>query len=219
MKIDLKFSRLLATLILTLLPSGFFQAFADADGPDSWRVTKVPKTDVLNLRAAPSSSSKILYKIPYNARGIVAIGRLADEKGNVIVDSDGAVAKAPGRPVWREVNFNGHNGWVHMKYLAEDSESSVSTAEVSEAAFHSNHTKSYAGLPADARFFFRRAFSCYEYGSYAIGEASQKDQAEADSRMLLLQCARLDADGKKMKSKYKSHPAVIDAFRELGAAG
>ncbi len=70
-------------------------------------VTRVPKSDVLNLRLEPSYKSKIIYKIPYDAKNLTTYDR--------------EILKKLGKNRWVSVrvNFNGgfYSGWVKAKYI------------------------------------------------------------------------------------------------------
>ena len=199
-------------LIVFVLP---FRLHATADGPDFYRVINVKKGDSLNLRSRPSEKSSILLKIPFNARGISNEVKTADKTGKIIPESDAGQLNGSSKPVWREVTYANTKGWVNIRFLAVDSEES----SFSEADFHPNHANAYAALPADARFFFRRAFSCGEYSSYSIGEAKPKDQAHANMHLKVLKCDQIDQDSQAIRAKYKGHSGVQRAFQDLDAAG
>ncbi|QTR51055.1 SH3 domain-containing protein [Candidatus Thiothrix anitrata] len=74
-------------------------AYATADGPDFYAVTRVAGTDTLALRDAPSSRGKILARIPFNAV------RVKNE-----------VERRSG---WCKVQYARTLGWVGCKHLTE----------------------------------------------------------------------------------------------------
>ena len=99
MKTLTKFALALTTVTLLSAPQTT-PAFATADGPDYYRVINVNGDTTLNLRARPGLYSRVVRKIPFNARGL----------GNAI--------RSQGR--WTRVNYGGQTGWVHNDFLAED---------------------------------------------------------------------------------------------------
>ena len=74
-------------------------AYATADGPDFYAVTRVAGTDTLALRDAPSSRGKILTRIPFNA-----------------VQVKNEVERRSG---WCKVQYARTAGWVGCKHLRE----------------------------------------------------------------------------------------------------
>ena len=84
---------------------------AVANDADIFRVANVGQKGVLNLRATPSSTAKVVLELPRNARWIVK------RQGN----------KAHGRSRvrgWQKVHWNNHEGWVDASYLEYDPEAS-----------------------------------------------------------------------------------------------
>lgn len=61
------------------------------------KVVGVAANDTLSLRQSGSGKSKLLYKIPPNASGLLPIG---EENG------------------WVNLSYQGYTGWAHHKYLA-----------------------------------------------------------------------------------------------------
>lgn len=93
----------------SLLFSMGFVTNVSADGGDIFRVTNVGQKGVLNLRATPSATAKVLLELPRNARWIVK----RDDK-----QSRGR-ARVRG---WQKIHWNNHEGWVNASYLAFDPE-------------------------------------------------------------------------------------------------
>jgi|GEM_PF-3261653 len=99
MKTSTKLALALTTAALLSAPQTT-PAFATADGPDYYRVINVNGDSTLNLRARPGTYSRVINKIPFNARHL----------GNA-VQSDGR---------WTRISYGGQTGWVHNEFLAED---------------------------------------------------------------------------------------------------
>lgn len=101
-----------------LLPA---QAFATADGPDTWQVTGVAQDDVLNLRAGPSARTQILGRIPPNTDGLPNLGCIGfltiDEWSNA-TEAERAAAR---RKVWCLTGYDKRFGWVAHRFLREGS--------------------------------------------------------------------------------------------------
>ncbi len=80
-----------------------------AENNDLFQVANVGRTGVLNLRAAPSSTAKVVLELPRNARWIVKR----------------QTSKAHGRSRvrgWQKIHWNNHEGWVDVSYLKFDPE-------------------------------------------------------------------------------------------------
>lgn len=91
-------------------------AFATADGPDCWAVRGVVKNDVLNIRATPSASAKILGKIPHDAKSVT--------NANDIECPDVPTASMPKEcgSGWCKVTYKAVTGWVNCKFLEESTD-------------------------------------------------------------------------------------------------
>lgn len=59
-------------------------AFAEADGPDSWRVTGVSSNDTLSVRAGPAVSYPRIGRLAHNARGCSATTTLAGSDNQLV---------------------------------------------------------------------------------------------------------------------------------------
>ena len=102
MKTSQKFALALSTLAFMSVPLTA-PAFAYADGPDHYRVVNVKGNETLNMRARPGTYTRIIHKIPFNARRLVNAIQTQGE--------------------WTRIDYAGHRGWVHNDYLAEDTTS------------------------------------------------------------------------------------------------
>ena len=68
--------------------------------PNRFRVVDVAPDDKLNLRRSPDVKSKVLFRIPPNARDIEIVGRC--------------------KARWCPVDYRSVQGWVHQKHLRSD---------------------------------------------------------------------------------------------------
>ncbi|MDD5391587.1 MAG: SH3 domain-containing protein [Thiothrix sp.] len=91
--------RILTVVLGLALSASAFNAYATADGPDFYAVTRVMGTDSLALRSSPASSGRVLTYIPFNAVKVQ----------NKVERSNG----------WCKVAYAGKTGWAACKYLAE----------------------------------------------------------------------------------------------------
>lgn len=75
-------------------------------GPDGprYRVTGVADSDVLFLRASPGPQGRAIGQIPAHAAGLAGTGG----------------EKSVGAGLWREVVYDGLQGWVNARFLAEE---------------------------------------------------------------------------------------------------
>ena len=93
--------------VLTIIPMLLLApAFAAQAGKYEFRVTRVPRSDVLNIRErvedqASISESKILGQIPANGTGVLGSG------ASLMV----------GRTRWFEVRYKDTRGWVNGRFL------------------------------------------------------------------------------------------------------
>ena len=100
-------------LLKKIIYSGGFAFFIGlstnvlADSADLFRVANIGSQGILNLRAAPSSTAKVLLELPRNARWIVK-----RQSNNVHGRS-----RLRG---WQKVHWNNHEGWVDVSYLEYD---------------------------------------------------------------------------------------------------
>jgi hypothetical protein len=95
-------------------------AFAEADGPDFWRVTGVRPDDTLHVHIEPSARSRVVSRIPHDARGLAALGCTAYptfaewQRMTAAEKARGAKAR------WCKVRHGNVTGWVAGRFLAED---------------------------------------------------------------------------------------------------
>lgn len=109
------------SLVIILLSLVSSSLFAEADGPDYWRVYGVAENDVLNQRRFPDYRSEKIGEIPAAAdcvRNIACRGGLTlDEYSRL--DAQQAQRLLKQRPRWCRVAYAGVTGWVAGKYLRE----------------------------------------------------------------------------------------------------
>jgi hypothetical protein len=93
---------------------------AQAHGPDYWAVTGVRPDDALNLRVAPNADSRMIARIPHNARGIRNFGCPNEVTFEQWKRMTQAQRDWAARSRWCEVEYNGKRGWVAGRFLRED---------------------------------------------------------------------------------------------------
>jgi len=96
-------------------------AFAEADGPDVYRVVGVVAGDVLNMRAEPDPHAEKVGEIPPGAdcvRNLGCQGGLTFAEYSTL-DADGRAKRARENPRWCKVDYKGTTGWVAGRFLAE----------------------------------------------------------------------------------------------------
>ncbi|MCK5810745.1 MAG: hypothetical protein KAH00_06620 [Cocleimonas sp.] len=79
-----------------------------AEEGEIFRVANVGQKGVLNLRATPSATAKVMLELPRNARWIVK--------------RDNRRSHGRARSGWQKIHWNNHEGWVDASYLALDPE-------------------------------------------------------------------------------------------------
>jgi uncharacterized protein YgiM (DUF1202 family) len=108
-------------LLCALLLAGFAHAAgAQSEGPDFWAVTGVASNDVLNLRVAPNADSRMIARIPYNARGLKNFGCPNEVSFEQWLRMTEAQRDKSARSRWCEVEYQGKKGWVAGRFLKED---------------------------------------------------------------------------------------------------
>jgi len=112
----------LRTLACVLgLVIGSTSAFAEADGPDYFRIVGVASNDVLNIRVAPNASAQKIGSIPPGADGVRNLGC---EGGMSFAEWESATPaerEAAARRRWCRIEYGGVEGWVAGRFLAEGS--------------------------------------------------------------------------------------------------
>lgn len=88
-----------------------------------------------------------------------------------------------------------------------------------ESALHPNVANQFNDLPADAREFFKRSFSCGEYSSLEIGDPTPEQLKDAQEKMRRLKCDDIQGDARRIREKYKNDRKIQDAFHRLAEAG
>jgi len=99
-------------------------AFAEADGPDAWRVVGVAPDDVLNARVGPGTDYFVIATLPHDARGVqLSVCVPTTTTLQYFALSGGQQAELAGLAPWCLVSLGGEQlGWVHRRFLAEDAE-------------------------------------------------------------------------------------------------
>jgi uncharacterized protein YraI len=94
-------------------------ALAQADGPDFFRVVNVAGNDVLNMRTAPSASSRIVGIIPPGSTGVRNLGCQGGLSFAQWERATPAERAAAARQRWCRVDYRGTLGWANGRFLAE----------------------------------------------------------------------------------------------------
>ena len=108
-------------MAIATLAFGSGPVIADADGPDYYRATGVPRGDVLNIRAAPEPHAAKMGEIPPNGaciRNLGCRGGLTFQEYSTLSKSEQA-RRLKQNPRWCRVDYQGLTGWVAGRYLAE----------------------------------------------------------------------------------------------------
>lgn len=94
---------------------------AQEGGPDFWRVEGVKASDALNLRVDANPRSRVLARIPHDARSLKNLGCRGDLTFAQWQAMTPAQRDAAARARWCRVEFKGQTGWVAARFLREDS--------------------------------------------------------------------------------------------------
>ena len=98
-------------------------AYAEADGPDYWRVHGVNSDDVLNIRREANPTSEKIGQIPPDGqciKNLRCIGGLTLNEFTTLSEAQKEKIKKE-RPRWCQIKFQGITGWVAGRYLREGS--------------------------------------------------------------------------------------------------
>lgn len=116
--------RILITCLAILAGWSAFQtdvAFAEASGPDFFRVIGIAPSDVLNIRAEAGADHAKVGEIPPDADGMRNLGCAGGlnfaEWQNASEDERAAAMKRR----WCKIDYAGVQGWVAARFLAEGS--------------------------------------------------------------------------------------------------
>lgn len=123
---------LCAAAALAVVASASPSVYAEADGPDRYRVRGVAVGGTLNLRAEPSSAAKRLARIPADAtclRNLGCRGGLTFEEFTTLAEPEKS-RRAAQNPRWCKVDYRGTVGWVLGRYVAEDGCATAPAPEV-----------------------------------------------------------------------------------------
>lgn len=94
-------------------------AFAQASGPDYFRITGLKKEDNVNVRRAPEADAKIVGKIRKDTNGIKNLGCKGGLTQKQWEKASEARKKAAERDRWCQVSYGEVKGWVLGRFLAE----------------------------------------------------------------------------------------------------
>ena len=113
----------LRSLFFLLLLLMSHNAYAEADGPDYWRVHGIDGGDVLNIRREANENSEKIGEIPPDAQCIKNLncaGGLTLNEFTTLSEAQKEKIKKE-RPRWCQIEFQGVTGWVAGRYLREGS--------------------------------------------------------------------------------------------------
>lgn len=114
-------SRTITIGALAICIAAASQANADAGGPDSWAVTGVAADDVLNIRAEPNASSRIVGTVPPDGRGLANLGCTGVPSFAQWEQMSEHARQTAGANRWCRIRYRDTEGWVRGKFLAEGS--------------------------------------------------------------------------------------------------
>lgn len=91
----------------------------DDSGPDFFAVTNVSRNDSLNIRVMPNSEATKVGEVPYNGGGLRNLGCNGVSFSQWLEMSERERIEA-GNKRWCKIEYKGVSGWVHGKFLKED---------------------------------------------------------------------------------------------------
>lgn len=94
-------------------------AAAEADGPDFYRVVGIAPQSALNMRAEPSVGARKVGAIPAGADGLRNLGCKGGLPFQEWMAADAQARAVSRRSRWCRIAFDGTEGWVAGRYLAE----------------------------------------------------------------------------------------------------
>jgi uncharacterized protein len=94
-------------------------AFAQADGPDYFRITGLKKEDRVNVRRGPDAEAKIVGKIPKDTDGLKNLGCKGGLSQKQWAKASEARKKLAAKERWCQVEHDGVKGWVSGRFLGE----------------------------------------------------------------------------------------------------
>ena len=120
--------KIIVVLLTIMFSTATITSWADADGPDYWKVQHVKPDDVLNIREKPNWKAKKVGAIPPNSgclTNIECVGGLTFEEFTTLSAEEQETIEKQ-KPRWCRVKYENITGWVSAKYLIEDSENQCS---------------------------------------------------------------------------------------------
>lgn len=177
--------RVVAFVVLLAAPA---TAWAEADGPDAWRVVNVAPDDTLNARMGPGTDYRVLGRFAHDARGLRQVTCVPLVPPGVWFEmTEAERAALPPRWCLMRSADDSLEGWVSQAYIAEDGgeaalPAAAETPDVAIAAerlvrrLYDEHLDALSGdvvgplHPKRARAFF----------TMPIAEAIARDGLQAD---------------------------------------
>ena len=144
------FVRLPLLALFALILNG--PAYATADGPDFFRVSGVATTDILNMRAGPSTEHTVVGRIPAEANGVMnfgCVGGLSFDAWQTASDEERAAAA---KTRWCLVGYDRTIGWSAGWFLTEGSAPDALDAGARQSTLAGSEwqLRDLAGTPAMA---------------------------------------------------------------------
>ncbi len=93
--------------------------WAEADGPDYWMVTGIPKGGHLNLRLGPSVMFSVIGTVPADFKHLVNKACYPEFTTNEWLRFNSYEKQLALEMRWCKVEYKGRLGWVYAKYLTE----------------------------------------------------------------------------------------------------
>ncbi|WP_274426383.1 SH3 domain-containing protein [Chelativorans sp. YIM 93263] len=108
-----------ASFVFLLAASG--TTWAEADGPDAWRVVDVASNDTLNARMGPGTNYPVIGQFAHDARGLTQVTCVPlVTAGQWFEMSEAERTNLPPRWCLMQSADYSLKGWVAQRYLAED---------------------------------------------------------------------------------------------------
>lgn len=146
----------------------------DGGGPDFWAVTGVSKNDTLNIRSMPNSESTQIGEIPYNGVNIQNLGCNDVPLSRWLQMNEREQGEASSNR-WCKIEYQGISGWVHGKFLKEDT---VSQENGDVSGEQNVSTITITSIPSKAGFLTRETTARSDIKSESSVSVGIKNGAE-----------------------------------------
>ncbi len=149
--------------LLFVAGTGTLPAYAEADGPDAWRVTGVAPNDVLNMRMGPGTDYPVIGELAPDARHLVPTTCVPlHTMGQFMALGEAQKESLPARWCLVTEPASLQKGWVAQRFLAEDVLAGDAVAEGEDDTPWVADWSQDPGLPgADALEVVRDLYAAY----------------------------------------------------------